>query len=90
MDEREGEKESWEKFHIITTSGKFEKRRELESIRTADSRKNCVFQRSAFMFRSSAPLNERAGTAGGRAEGSGSTEEERDSSDSMTKCVTTI
>lgn len=39
------------------------------------------------MFRSSAPLNERAGAAGGRAEGSGSTEEERDGLDSMTKSV---
>ncbi len=47
------------------------------------------------MFSSSAFLNERTGTAGGRAEGSGSTEEERtDGQDSVRQhdqvCVPTV
>lgn len=40
----------------------------------------------ALMLSSSALLNENRETAGGRAEGSGSTEEER-GSDNMNKCV---
>ena len=93
VDVWEGEKASWEKFHILAAGGKLKKKNEgksaLELICMAESRWSDVCQKAAVTFSCSAHLKWREGEQleGGRAEGSGSTEEERGTRQHDQVCV---